>query len=53
MIFSPNFSIIAVNYEARDLGVTRFMRGDDAQKHCPTLELAAVPEVRGRADLSK
>ncbi|XP_065225198.1 DNA polymerase eta isoform X2 [Planococcus citri] len=45
--------IIAVNYEARNLGVTRRMRGVDAKKHCPEIELVAVPDVRGKADLTK
>lgn len=46
-------SIIAVNYEARDRGVTRHMRGDEAKKHCPEIELVSVPSVRGKADLTK
>lgn len=46
-------SIIAVNYEARNLGVTRRMRGVDAKKHCPEIELVAVPDIRGKADLTK
>uniref|UniRef100_A0A1B6CUZ6 DNA polymerase eta n=3 Tax=Clastoptera arizonana TaxID=38151 RepID=A0A1B6CUZ6_9HEMI len=45
--------IIAVNYEARDRGVTRHMRGDEAKKHCPEIELVSVPSVRGKADLTK
>ncbi|XP_066904821.1 DNA polymerase eta isoform X2 [Halyomorpha halys] len=45
--------IIAVNYEARDKGVTRFMRGDDAKKHCPEIILVSVPTVREKADLTR
>lgn len=45
--------IIAVNYEARDFGVTRSMRGDEARKKCPNIVLVHVPEVRSKADLTK
>ncbi|XP_050313420.1 DNA polymerase eta [Anthonomus grandis grandis] len=45
--------IIAVNYPARDKGVTRHMRGDDAKAKCPEIILAIVPNSRGKADLSK
>ncbi|KAL1502649.1 hypothetical protein ABEB36_007763 [Hypothenemus hampei] len=45
--------IIAVNYPARDQGVTRHMRGDEARKKCPDIILAKVPQVRGKADISK
>jgi hypothetical protein len=45
--------IIAVNYEARNFGVTRNMRGDEARKKCPNIVLVHVPEVRGKADLTK
>lgn len=47
------FRIIAVNYPAREKGVTRHMRGDDAKKYCPEIELVRVPTVRGKADLTK
>lgn len=47
------FSIIAVNYPARDKGVTRHMRGNEAKEKCPDIVLARVPEVRGKADLTK
>ena len=46
-------SIIAVGYEARTCGVTRQMRGDDAKAKCPEIQLVHVPEVRGKADLTK
>ena len=29
------------------------MRGDDAKKKCPSIKLVQVPEVRGKADLTK
>ena len=45
--------IIAVGYEARACGVTRQMRGDDAREKCPQIHLVRVPEVRGKADLTK
>ncbi|CAH1389445.1 unnamed protein product [Nezara viridula] len=45
--------IIAVNYEARDKGVIRSMRGDDAKKHCPEIILVSVPTVREKADLTR
>lgn len=45
--------IIAVNYPARAKGVTRHMRGEEAKQQCPDIELARVPNVRGKADLSK
>ncbi|KAK6183376.1 hypothetical protein SNE40_010871 [Patella caerulea] len=45
--------IIAVGYEARACGVTRNMRGDDAKGKCPEINLVHVPEVRGKADLTK
>ncbi|GFY44293.1 DNA polymerase eta [Trichonephila inaurata madagascariensis] len=45
--------IIAVNYEARARGVKRFGRGEDAQRQCPDIHLFSVPEVRGKADLTR
>lgn len=45
--------LIAVGYEARAFGVTRNMMGDDAKKKCPDLHLFRVPELRGKADLTK
>ncbi|XP_065080903.1 DNA polymerase eta [Ochlerotatus camptorhynchus] len=45
--------IIAVNYPARAKGVTRHMRGDEAKQHCPDIVLPQVPQVRGKADISK
>ncbi|XP_052105521.1 DNA polymerase eta-like [Mytilus californianus] len=45
--------IIAVGYEARACGVTKNMWGDDAKKLCPDIHFFRVPEVRGKADLTK
>jgi DNA polymerase eta len=45
--------IIAVNYEARERGVTRHMRGAEAKEACPEILLVTVPELRGKADLTK
>ncbi|XP_050540590.1 DNA polymerase eta-like [Daktulosphaira vitifoliae] len=45
--------IIAVNYEARAKGVGRHMRGNDALKTCPDLNIVRVKELHGKADLSK
>lgn len=42
-----------MGYEARACGVTRQMRGDDAKEKCPEIHLARVPEVRGKADLTR
>lgn len=42
-----------MNYAARDRGVTRHMRGDQAKEHCPEIELVKVPSVREKADLTK
>jgi hypothetical protein len=47
------YRLIAVNYEARAKGVGRHMRGDDAMKACPEILLVKVPELRGKADLTK
>ncbi|GJQ77783.1 DNApol-eta [Trypoxylus dichotomus] len=45
--------IIAVNYPARDKGVTRHMRGDEAKAKCPDIKLVRVPTLREKADLTK
>jgi DNA polymerase eta len=37
-----NGSLIAVGYEARAAGVKRSMRGADAKKVCPNLQLVQV-----------
>ncbi|XP_012215704.1 DNA polymerase eta [Linepithema humile] len=45
--------IIAVNYEARNFGVTRHMRGMEAKEKCPDIVLVSVPCLRGKADTSR
>ena len=47
-----NGSLIAVSYEAREAGVTRSMRGKEALKKCPSLQLVQVPTAHGKADLT-
>ena len=45
--------LIAVSYEARDLGVKRGMKADEALKVCPSLKLASAPvNKHGKSDLS-
>ncbi|GER41025.1 DNA polymerase eta [Striga asiatica] len=44
--------LIAVGYEARKYGVKRSMRGHEAKKVCPDIQLVQVPVARGKADLS-
>ncbi|KAI1295621.1 DNA polymerase eta [Halotydeus destructor] len=45
--------LIAVNYEAREYGVTRGMRIDEAKIKCPEIHFFQVPEQRGKANLTK
>ena len=48
-----NGSIIAISYgEARKVGVKRGMRGGEARKLCPALQLVQVPTLNGKADLT-
>lgn len=47
------YRIIAVNYEAKAQGVKRGMMGDDARMKCPSVHLFRVPELRGKADLTR
>ncbi|KAL8508645.1 hypothetical protein ACS0TY_019044 [Phlomoides rotata] len=44
--------LIAVGYEARKYGIKRSMRGDEAKKVCPDIQLVQVPVSRGKADLT-
>ncbi|KAI3440286.1 UmuC domain-containing protein [Psidium guajava] len=44
--------LIAVGYEARNYGVKRSMRGDEAKEVCPQIHLVQVPVARGKADLN-
>ncbi|KAH0540570.1 DNApol-eta-like [Cotesia glomerata] len=50
--FGPG-SIIAVNYEARDFGVTRHMKSDEAKEKCPQIELVTVPPLRNKPDTGR
>ena len=53
-IVSIECRILAVSYDARARGIDRRkMRGDEAKKLCPEVGIAMVPEVRGKADLTK
>ncbi|KAG2684987.1 hypothetical protein I3843_10G100300 [Carya illinoinensis] len=45
-------ALIAVSYEARKYGVKRSMRGDEAKKVCPPIQLVQVPVARDKADLN-
>ncbi|MED6217596.1 hypothetical protein PIB30_019187 [Stylosanthes scabra] len=45
-------ALIAVSYEARNFGVKRSMRGDEAKEVCPQIHLVQVPVARGKADLN-
>ncbi|KAK1324412.1 hypothetical protein QJS10_CPA01g02312 [Acorus calamus] len=44
--------LIAVSYEARKFGVKRSMRGDEAKRVCPEIQLVQVPVARDKADLN-
>eukprot|EP00928_Gymnodinium_smaydae_P056801 TRINITY_DN4011_c1_g4_i1.p1 TRINITY_DN4011_c1_g4~~TRINITY_DN4011_c1_g4_i1.p1 ORF type:complete len:708 (-),score=134.94 TRINITY_DN4011_c1_g4_i1:302-2425(-) len=46
-----NGSIIAVSYEARERGVTRFMRGREALEQCNELIVVQVPTAHGKSDM--
>ena len=48
---AQNGSIIAVSYEARARGVTRFFRGKEAVAHCPEIVLVQVPTAHGKSDM--
>ncbi|ERN14955.1 DNA polymerase eta isoform X1 [Amborella trichopoda] len=45
-------ALIAVGYEARAFGVKRSMRGDEAKKVCPDIQLIQVPVARDKSDLT-
>lgn len=51
--YLENAGIIAVNYAARALGVTRHMREKEAKAACSQLICVKVPSKNGKADLSK
>ena len=45
-------AIIALSYEAKALGVRRHMRGEEARRVCPSIELVTVPVKNEKADLT-
>ncbi len=49
---ASNGSIIALSYEARAAGVKRSMRGDEARRVCPEMQLVQVPTSHQKADLT-
>lgn len=51
--YLENAGIIAVNYAARALGVTRHMREREAKAFCKDLICVKVPSKNGKADLAK
>ena len=51
--YTENAGIIAVNYPARALGVTRHMRENEARAVCPNLVCCKVPSKFNKADISK
>ncbi|XP_044009993.1 DNA polymerase eta-like [Aphidius gifuensis] len=53
MVVSQFNMVLAVNYEARDLGISRFVRGDEAKEKYPDVNVVSVPERRGKGDISK
>lgn len=53
MQYVENAGIIAVNYPAKALGVTRHMRENEAKSVCPSLVCVKVPSKNGKADLTK
>eukprot|EP00466_Bigelowiella_natans_P018531 jgi/Bigna1/90681/estExt_fgenesh1_pg.C_760077 len=44
-------AMIAVSYEARAYGITRAMRGEEAKKRCPDVNLIQVPTANGKSDM--
>ena len=53
MLYYYSSSILAVGYEAREFGISRMIRRDEAKGKYPDLILFHVPENRGEADLTK
>eukprot|EP00966_Prymnesium_polylepis_P269821 6233108-Prymnesium_polylepis.1 len=48
---AANGSIIAVSYEARARGVTRFFRAREAFAKCPEIVIVQVPTAHGKSDM--
>lgn len=53
MFFIIYFSVIAMSYEAKSLGIKRGMFSDDLKVKHPELTIFRVPEKRGKAELTK
>jgi DNA polymerase eta len=51
--YVENAGIIAVNYQARAMGVTRHMREKEAKAACSDLICVKVPSKYNKADISK
>jgi len=49
---ASNGSIIAVSYEARARGVTRFFKAREAVNACPEIVIIQVPTSHGKSDMS-
>lgn len=45
-------AIIALSYEAKAAGVRRNMRGEEARRACPGIQLVTVPVANEKADLT-
>ena len=52
LVNGGNGSIIALSYEARARGVKRGMRGEEARRICPEMQLVQVPTSHQKADLT-
>ena len=52
LVNDGNGSIIALSYEARARGVKRGMRGEEARRICPEMQLIQVPTSHQKADLT-
>lgn len=52
LLNDSNGSIIALDYIAKGKGIRRNMRGDEARRLCPDLQLVQVPVQHGKADLT-
>lgn len=51
--YTENAGIIAVNYPARALGISRHMREKEAKAACEQLTIVKVASKHGKADISK
>lgn len=51
--YTENAGIIAVNYPARALGITRHMRENEVKAACKDVTVVKVASKHGKADISK